>query len=112
VHHELRRSASAIGLGERKLDALVLADSAIEEDPLLGIVGPFENHLASPIHSAAMRMRSASMPKGCSERLALLDDEVSAGIQLSNEYLGGGVVNQGRSAGAREPCVLAVAFGK
>jgi hypothetical protein len=64
VHHQLGRSHRGKGFGDRELNTSVLTDWATKEDALVGIVGRFlMNHLASPMHSDAIRIRSAFMPE-------------------------------------------------
>jgi hypothetical protein len=55
--------SSARGAGQRELHALVLADRAAEHDAVLGVLaGRSMKNCASPMHSAAIRIRSAFIP--------------------------------------------------
>ena len=63
AHHQLGRAHRGIGLGDRKLDALVLADRPAEHHALVGVVGRL---LDEPFGVAdAFRRRSGCARRSC-----------------------------------------------
>lgn len=64
VQHQFGGSHPGIGLGDRELDALVLADRSAEDLALAGVAaGLFDEPLGVTMHSAAIRILSAFMPE-------------------------------------------------
>ncbi len=97
-HHQFGGPHRRIGLGDRELDALILADRPAEHHALAGIVGGL---LDEPLGVAdALRGDQDALGvhagQDITKALALFADQVfRRDLQIVEEHLGGGVVHHG-----------------
>ena len=110
LHHQFGRAHRGIGLGDRELDALVLADRAAEHGALLGVVGGLGDEPFGVADAFGRDQDALGIHAGedVAKALAFLADQVfRRHLHVGEEHFRGGVVHHGADRADLEPLALA-----
>ena len=112
LHHQLGRAHRGVGLGDRELDALILADRPAENAALLGVVGRLGDEPFGVADAFRRDQDALGIHPGedVAKALAFLADQILGGhLHVGEEHFGGGVVHHGADRADLETVVLRLA---